>query len=105
MIPPSEGCYLRPPSSMVKRFLLTLFFLAALTHSTLAATKTYKWEVSYMFWSPDCVESVVIGINGQFPGPPIRARAGETVEVEVTNKLDTEGIVIHWHGITQVLKS
>lgn len=42
-----------------------------------------------------------MGINGQFPGPTIRANAGDTVVVELTNKLHTEGVVIHWHGILQ----
>ncbi|XP_008231141.1 PREDICTED: L-ascorbate oxidase-like [Prunus mume] len=61
----------------------------------------YKWDVEYFFWSPDCVENVVMGINGQFPGPTIRAKAGDMVVVELTNKLHTEGVVIHWHGIRQ----
>lgn len=55
-----------------------------------------------MYWAPDCVEHVVMGINGQYPGPTIRARAGDTVVVELTNKLPTEGVVIHWHGIRQL---
>ncbi|WCJ41514.1 L-ascorbate oxidase [Euphorbia peplus] len=55
-----------------------------------------------MFHCPDCVENVVIGINGTFPGPTIRARAGNIVRIEVTNKLHTEGVVIHWHGIRQI---
>ncbi|XP_057801837.1 L-ascorbate oxidase-like [Salvia miltiorrhiza] len=63
--------------------------------------KDLKWEVEYKRWSPDGKESVVIAINGKFPGPTIRARAGDTINVELTNKLPTEGVVIHWHGITQ----
>lgn len=47
------------------------------------------------------MEHVVMGINGQFPGPTIRAKAGDVVVVELTNKLHTEGVVIHWHGIRQ----
>ncbi|KAI3926878.1 hypothetical protein MKX01_032793 [Papaver californicum] len=43
-----------------------------------------------------------MGINGQFPGPTIRAKAGDTVVVHLTNKLHTEGLVIHWHGIRQL---
>lgn len=62
----------------------------------------YKWEVEYMFWSPDGVENVVMGINGRFPGPTIRARAGDIIHAELHNKLHTEGVVIHWHGIRQV---
>lgn len=60
-----------------------------------------KWDVEYIFWSPDCQENLVMGINGQFPGPTIRAKAGDTLVVELTNKLHTEGVVIHWHGIRQ----
>ncbi|KAM7259721.1 hypothetical protein ACFE04_015462 [Oxalis oulophora] len=66
-----------------------------------AKTRHLKWELGYIFWSPDCVENSGIGINGQFPGPTIRAKAGDTIVVEVTNKLVTEGTVIHWHGIRQ----
>ncbi|OMO91452.1 Multicopper oxidase, type 1 [Corchorus olitorius] len=43
-----------------------------------------------------------MGINGQFPGPTIRAKAGDTIVVELTNRLHTEGVVIHWHGIRQI---
>ncbi|XVF20202.1 hypothetical protein REPUB_Repub11eG0177500 [Reevesia pubescens] len=62
----------------------------------------FKWEVEYIYRSPDCLEHVVMGINGQFPGPTIRAKAGDTIVVELTNKLHTEGVVIHWHGIRQL---
>ncbi|KAL5580037.1 hypothetical protein UlMin_012479 [Ulmus minor] len=80
-----------------------MFFLTIMTHSSLAAQiRHYKFEVEYMFWSPDCMEHAVMGINGKFPGPTIRAKAGDTVVVELHNKLHTEGVVIHWHGIRQL---
>ncbi|KAI5059105.1 hypothetical protein GOP47_0025424 [Adiantum capillus-veneris] len=60
------------------------------------------WEVDYVLWSPDCVEKVVIGINGAFPGPTIRGHEGDTLEVHVHNLLPTESVSIHWHGIQQV---
>ncbi|XP_057512907.1 L-ascorbate oxidase-like [Actinidia eriantha] len=78
--------------------------LTILINSSLSLAQNrhfYKWEVEYMYWSPDCVEGVVMAINGHFPGPTIRARAGDTLRIELTNKLHTEGVVIHWHGITQ----
>nr|GMD14601.1 L-ascorbate oxidase-like [Ipomoea batatas] len=80
------------------------FFILLVDLSALAAAKTrhFKWGVEYMRWSPDGVDGVVLGINGQFPGPTIRARAGDTIAVELTNKLTTEGVVIHWHGIRQI---
>ncbi|KMT02191.1 hypothetical protein BVRB_9g207060 [Beta vulgaris subsp. vulgaris] len=70
--------------------------------STAVKVRHYKWDVEYMFWAPDCEERVVMGINGQFPGPTIRAEVGDTIHVDLTNKLSTEGVVIHWHGIRQL---
>ncbi|XAR60286.1 L-ascorbate oxidase [Bertholletia excelsa] len=67
-----------------------------------ARTRHFKWAVEYLYWSPDGVEAAVMGIDGQFPGPTIRARAGDTVVVHLTNHLPTEGVVIHWHGIRQL---
>ncbi|KAI9079520.1 hypothetical protein K1719_038492 [Acacia pycnantha] len=59
----------------------------------------YQFDVEYIFKKVDCLEHVVMGINGQFPGPTIRAEAGDTLDIALTNKLHTEGTVIHWHGI------
>ena len=36
--------------------------------------------------------------NGQVPGPTIRAKLGDVLEVEVTNDLDQD-TTVHWHGI------
>ncbi|KAJ6693097.1 MULTI-COPPER OXIDASE [Salix purpurea] len=96
-----------PFSRSFKGALMVLCILLLLIQCSLAATSNksshhfYKWEVEYMYWSPDGLENVVMGINGKFPGPTIRARAGDTVHVQLTNKLHTEGVVIHWHGIRQ----
>lgn len=68
-------------------------------------TRHFEWEVGYMYASPDCEEKILLGINGQFPGPTIRAKAGDTIHVEMKNALHTEGVVIHWHGIRQVGKT
>lgn len=76
---------------------------ACATQSKSTMEKHYRWQIKYEFWSPDCVERMVIAINGQFPGPTVRARAGDTIVVEVENLMPTEGVVIHWHGIHQVL--
>ncbi|TYK09891.1 L-ascorbate oxidase [Cucumis melo var. makuwa] len=91
------------PKPFLVFFVLSIIFGFGITLSEAGFPKIrhYKWEVEYMFWSPDCVENIVMGINGQFPGPTIRANAGDMVVVELTNKLHTEGVVIHWHGILQ----
>ncbi|KAL6602885.1 hypothetical protein ACP70R_043246 [Stipagrostis hirtigluma subsp. patula] len=64
--------------------------------------RDYTWNVEYILWAPDCKQRGMIGINGMFPGPTITAKAGERIRVIVNNKLHTEGVVIHWHGMQQI---
>ncbi|XP_009120727.1 L-ascorbate oxidase-like [Brassica rapa] len=88
--------------SVIVWWLVTAVMVAA--HSASAGSagvvESY-WEVENQFRSPDCTEGVVIAINGAFPGPTIYANAGDTVIIHVKNKLSTENVVIHWHGIRQ----
>jgi FtsP/CotA-like multicopper oxidase with cupredoxin domain len=37
--------------------------------------------------------------NGQVPGPELRVRQGELVEVTLENRDIAEGVTIHWHGV------
>ncbi|KAG2670560.1 hypothetical protein I3760_14G091500 [Carya illinoinensis] len=101
---PTDGSMVRPISRglTLRALVIWCILLPFIRLSSGAKTRHFKWEVEYMYWSPDCIENVVMGINGQFPGPTIRAKAGDTVVVELTNKLPTEGVVIHWHGIRQL---
>lgn len=75
----------------------------------------YQWVITTGLRAPDGVEKRVYLINGDtaifccehvlmstdaFPGPTIEARSGDTIVVEVANKLcDDEGVSIHWHGL------
>ncbi|XP_050214851.1 L-ascorbate oxidase-like [Mercurialis annua] len=85
-----------------ERIVVCMVLLSLMKASFGVKRHFYKWNVEYMFWSPDCKENMVMGINGQFPGPTIRSRAGDYIHVQLTNKLHTEGVVIHWHGIRQM---
>ncbi|MFD2792813.1 multicopper oxidase family protein [Promicromonospora vindobonensis] len=38
------------------------------------------------------------GLNGALLGPTLRARRGESVQIDVTNELD-EATTLHWHGM------
>ncbi|ODM98419.1 Laccase-2 [Orchesella cincta] len=54
--------------------------------------------------SPDGVLKEIITINGQFPGPTIRAERGDILNIRVRNKLkDSSGVrhptSVHFHGI------
>ncbi|XP_052159398.1 L-ascorbate oxidase-like [Oryza glaberrima] len=75
--------------------------VAAAAAAMAAATVEVTWDVEYILWAPDCQQRVMIGINGRFPGPNITARAGDVISVTMNNKMHTEGVVIHWHGIRQ----
>lgn len=37
--------------------------------------------------------------NGQYPGPELRMREGELIEVVLENRDIPEGVTIHWHGL------
>lgn len=37
--------------------------------------------------------------NGQYPGPLLRAKQGELIEVVLENKDISAGVTIHWHGL------
>ena len=87
---------------MIFKALIAICIWLNLSHSSLGIVRHYKFDVEYMIQKPDCIEHVVMGINGQFPGPTIRAHVGDILHIAVTNKLFTEGTVIHWHGIRQV---
>ncbi|CAM0952252.1 unnamed protein product [Alopecurus aequalis] len=62
----------------------------------------HKWDISYQQKSPDGFKKLAVTINGEAPGPIIRATRGDTIVVDVHNKLETENTAIHWHGIRQI---
>ena len=52
--------------------------------------------------SLDGYSKAIIVINDGFPGPTITAVQGDTVLVNVVNKLNLfESLSVHWHGIDQ----
>ncbi|GAB3435896.1 multicopper oxidase family protein [Flindersiella endophytica] len=40
-----------------------------------------------------------MAFNGRVPGPELRVRRGELVNVRLVNKLPAAGVTIHWHGL------
>ena len=70
--------------------------------SALAATVTYNWDINWVSANPDGeLTRPVIGINGQWPCPTLRANVGDTVIVNVMNQLGNQSTAIHWHGLYQ----
>ena len=64
-------------------------------------TVKYDWTITRDHIAPDGYNRTAILINGQFPGPLLEANWGDTVQVTVHNQIDTEGVTLHWHGLTQ----
>ncbi|BAF17658.1 Os05g0458300 [Oryza sativa Japonica Group] len=48
-----------------------------------------------------CVTKSVPTVNGQFPGPKLVVREGDTLVIRVTNNINNN-VTFHWHGIRQV---
>ena len=64
---------------------------------------TYNFDIARGQVSPDGVPRNVTLINGAFPGPTIEANWGDTITVNVCNKITgpEDGTSIHWHGLLQ----
>lgn len=65
--------------------------------------RQYDFTVARGFIAPDGVNTSVLLVNGQFPGPTLEANWGDTFMITVHNKLTgpAEGTSMHWHGILQ----
>ncbi|KAF8672838.1 hypothetical protein HU200_049171 [Digitaria exilis] len=98
--------------AMVLRFLqlgvFLVFAVAAVSQATqgsrvhhydfLVSPSTLLLCLWQCFWL--CRQKSVLTVNGQFPGPIIRARRGDVLVVNVRNHGD-KNITIHWHGVDQ----
>ncbi|KAI0134094.1 Cupredoxin [Xylariales sp. AK1849] len=80
----------------------TLGLLTTLATGAWAKTVTYDWEVTWVNAAPDGFERPVVGINGQWPCPPLEACVGDTVVVNLKNGLGNQTTGLHFHGISQI---
>ncbi|KAL5974685.1 Laccase-3 [Asimina triloba] len=48
-----------------------------------------------------CKTHNIITVNGQFPGPTLEVRDGDTLVIKVTNRV-RYNVTLHWHGIRQL---
>ncbi|KIJ50346.1 multicopper oxidase [Sphaerobolus stellatus SS14] len=70
-----------------------------------AAVVTQTFHLTSQNIAPDGFRRPAAVINGQFPGPVLKANKGDTVFVNVVNNLNDPNMrkstSIHWHGILQ----
>ncbi|KAK2609157.1 hypothetical protein QQS21_002239 [Conoideocrella luteorostrata] len=69
-------------------------------HPHTGVIRSYDFTVSRGLIAPDGYEKEVLLVNGAFPGPPIEANWGDTIQVTVHNNISRadEGLALHWHG-------
>ncbi len=81
--------------------LLTLAAAPLLAQAQEGSVRRYRLiaqEASRRLLSEDRPETPLWAYNGMLPGPPLQARQGEILEVEVENRLP-QPTTVHWHGI------
>jgi hypothetical protein len=65
-------------------------------------TVYYNLNIQNTTQAPDGQSRVVLAVNGQVPGPVLKASWGDNVVVTVNNMLSDNGTSIHFHGIRQL---
>ncbi|CAL8099073.1 unnamed protein product [Orchesella dallaii] len=88
-------------SNIVYAFLVLYFCFGP---GVLSKTICIELVARFGHASPDGVLKEIITINGQFPGPTIRAARGDILNIRVRNLLlDSSGVMhptsVHFHGI------
>ncbi|KAL6315618.1 hypothetical protein AAG906_003721 [Vitis piasezkii] len=63
-----------------------------------ASTRRLTFVVKEASYTRLCSTKNILTVNGQFPGPTIYAKKGETIIVDIYNR-GKENITIHWHGV------
>lgn len=86
----------------MQRGYFPILIALAQVAGSLAKTVTYDWNVTWVMASPDGFSRPVIGINDAWPCPIIEADVGDTVTVNLNNKLGNETTGLHFHGINQI---
>ena len=84
-----------------RHFLATVSATAILPMPTFAAQDTLRLKaeaVMQQILPNGDGATAMLGFNGSMPGPELRVRRGERVNIAVENGLD-EGTAVHWHGI------
>ena len=72
-------------------------------HPTTGNTVTYNLEITNTTCNPDGYGSTpCLLINGQYPGPVIKASWGDMISITVKNSMQDNGTSMHWHGIRQL---
>ncbi|KAL6146114.1 hypothetical protein ACLB2K_056797 [Fragaria x ananassa] len=88
------------------RFVFALACALALQASSVASATIVEqlFYVNNLTVTRLCKNQLITAVNGQYPGPTIRATEGDTLVVHVLNQ-SPYNLTIHWHGIFQLLSA
>ncbi|KAJ3157608.1 hypothetical protein HDU86_003260 [Geranomyces michiganensis] len=81
---------------------LLLGALAAAAPASGVAFRSFDLNVTESIGAPDCNAKTIRYINGQYPAPAIHVNQGDRLRITVRNRLESEAISIHFHGIRQL---
>ncbi|PHH79355.1 hypothetical protein CDD80_5023 [Ophiocordyceps camponoti-rufipedis] len=80
--------------------LVRLALAASSASLALAGTVRHNFDITWVRRNPDGAhERPVIGINDQWPIPPIHANVGDRVVIRVRNLLGNQTTSLHFHGL------
>ncbi|XP_022860964.1 laccase-3-like [Olea europaea var. sylvestris] len=91
------ACFIRPLFPLLLAVLI-ISFTASLAD---AETHYHKFDVQETPVKRLCRTHNIITVNGQFPGPTLAVRNGDTLVIKVTNRA-RYNVTLHWHGIRQM---
>ncbi|KAL1536235.1 laccase [Salvia divinorum] len=82
------------------KYLVLLFLLTCAFIATNAKVHRHKFVLKDTPYTRLCSNKSILTVNGEFPGPTLHVRQGDTLIVDVINRA-TENVTIHWHGVKQ----
>ncbi|PKA63172.1 Laccase-3 [Apostasia shenzhenica] len=80
---------------------LFFFFFSLLLHRSNAEVHNHDFVIQETPVKRLCKTHNIITVNGQFPGPTVEVKNGDTLVVNVVNR-GQYNVTIHWHGIRQM---
>ncbi|XP_022848908.1 laccase-12-like [Olea europaea var. sylvestris] len=91
------GCCIRP----LFQFLLVVLILSFTASFPVSEIHYHEFDVQETPVQRLCRTHNIVTVNGQFPGPTLAVRNGDTVVIKVTNRA-RYNVTLHWHGIRQM---
>ncbi|MCH97721.1 laccase family protein [Trifolium medium] len=85
----------KTPASTL-RFLLLSILYVLLIHTANGKVHHHKFVVKSASFTRLCSSKNILTVNGQFPGPTLKAHRGDTLVVKVYNQANYN-ITLHWY--------